>query len=204
MANIGGLNSSDHISHAQQSSNDQNKNSSSDYQNAPLGDLANKARDGDQTALDRLAALIYALQNTLSHGITPSAPTGNANHLGGNIQTTNRDLHAPQMRMLSASNQFSNGAAINGSTGAGKGFNSIGGINSRQHSMGSNFQGSGSESNFEAGSVFRRSNDIFDQVAELLEEQQRIGMQSAQLTASSGAISSALQALQSVARNIRA
>lgn len=50
--------------------------------------------------------------------------------------------------------------------------------------------------------VFGASNNIFSQVNSLLAEQERVGVQSAEFTAASSALSRALQALSAVARNI--
>ncbi|OED38957.1 hypothetical protein AB833_17475 [Chromatiales bacterium (ex Bugula neritina AB1)] len=51
--------------------------------------------------------------------------------------------------------------------------------------------------------IFGSSNNIFSQASSLLQEQQRVGLQSAEFSAASGSLQQALQALSTVARNIR-
>ncbi len=227
MAEIGALVTNPLISSTQHNSNDQNNSRSSDYDNTPLADLNKKALGGDQQSLDAIAALIYALQNTLSN---PSSSTtvdvsraaandpsmanattadssalGSSNPVNGSIRATDTNLNVAQMPMQSARNNYGNGAAnsANGSSTSG-----IGGISNRakpaSDSSGNISRGSNNQSDFNTDSVFNRSDNVFGQVARLLEEQERIGRRSAEFTASSGALSSALQALQAVSRNIRA
>ena len=186
MADINGVNSTGGINTGSTLAEQQqayNQTGLAQYGNTLQGGLMYQAYQGDAQARSIADALMRALQNTARSGFNG----GNGGFASGSFT---RSGGIGQTGGFSANASFSSGFNING--GIGGGFSA----GRFANSGGAGFNNGGN------GGIFEQSNNIFAQAASLIEEQQRVGMASAEISAASGALQSALQALQAVSRNI--